>query len=202
MQHRILYALRFFEGDIMLTYSRIENTGRILHLDGDKRYSEKTIRQYRKMGLNAVVKNIPESKQPQLVIPLLQKYNPDILIITGHDSMIRKGRNYLDLSNYRNSKYFVNSVINARKWNNSSDGLFIFAGACQSFYEAIMEAGADFASSPGRILIDFIDPIIVAKKIATTDRRIYISAEEIYSLVKEGKRAICGIGVRGKKQVM
>lgn len=177
-------------------------TGKILHLDGDRRYSEKTARHYRKMGLNAIVKNISESRQPQIVIPMLQKYQPDILVITGHDSMIRNGRNYFDLKNYRNSKYFVEAVIKARKWQNSSDRLVIFAGACQSFYEAIMEAGADFASSPGRILIDFIDPIIVAQKIATTDRRIYISAKEIASLIKEGERGISGIGVRGKKKNM
>ena len=175
-------------------------TGKILHLDGDRRYSEKTARHYRKMGLNAIVKNISESKQPQIVIPMLQKYQPDILIITGHDSMIRNGRNYFDIYNYRNSKYFVESVINARKWQNSSDKLVIFAGACQSFYEAIMEAGADFASSPGRILIDFIDPIIVAQKIATTDTRILISAKEISNLIKEGERGISGIVVRGKQR--
>ena len=151
------------------------------------------------MGLDAVVKNIAESKQPQFVIPLLSKHNPDILVITGHDSMIKNGRNLLDIYNYRNSKYFVNSVLNARKWQNSSDKLVIFAGACQSFYEAIMEAGADFASSPGRILIDFIDPIIVAKTVATTDRRIYISAREISNMVKEGPQGISGIGARGKK---
>ena len=175
-------------------------TGKILHLDGDRRYSEKTARHYRKMGLNAIVKNISESNQPQIIIPLLQKFEPDILVITGHDSMIRKGRNYFDIYNYRNSKFFVESVINARRWQNSSDRLVIFAGACESFYEAIMDAGADFASSPGRILIDFIDPIIVAQKIATTDRRIYISAKEISSMIKEGERGISGIGVRGKKR--
>lgn len=177
----------------------LEYTGKILHLDGDKRYSEKTVKYYRKMGLNAVVKNIAESKQPQYVIPLLSKYTPDILVITGHDSMLKNGENLLDMYNYRNSKHFVNSVLNARRWQNSSDKLVIFAGACQSFYEAIMEAGADFASSPGRILIDFIDPIIVAKTVATTDRRIYISAREISNLVKEGSQGVSGIGARGKK---
>ena len=111
------------------------------------------------------------------------KNDPDILIITGHDSMLKNGTNYSNVYNYRNSRYFVESVINARKWQNSSDNLVIFAGACQSFYEAIMEAGADFASSPGRILIDFIDPIIVAQKIATTDRRVYISAKEISNII-------------------
>lgn len=186
--------------NITRTYNKtLEYTGKILHLDGDKRYSEKTLKYYKKMGLNAVVKNIAESKQPQYVIPLLSKHNPDILVITGHDSMIKNGKNLLDIYNYRNSKYFVNSVINARKWQNSSDRLVIFAGACQSFYEAIMEAGADFASSPGRILIDFIDPIIVAKTVATTDRRIYISAREISNMVKEGPKGVSGIGARGKK---
>jgi len=178
------------------------HTGKILHLDGDRRYSEKTVRCYRKMGLNAIVRNIAESKQPQLVIPMLQKYQPDILVITGHDSMIRSGRNYFDIYNYRNSKYFVEAVMNARKWQNSSDRLVIFAGACQSFYEAIMDAGADFASSPGRILIDFIDPIIVAQKIATTDGRIYISAKDISNLIKEGERGISGVGVMGKKHLL
>ena len=53
-----------------------------------------------------------------------------------------------------------------------------------------MEAGADFASSPGRILIDFIDPLIVAKVVATTDKRVYISAKEIAKMVKEGEKGV------------
>lgn len=95
--------------------------------DGDRRYSDKTLRYYRKMGLNAVVKNVAESKQPQIIIPLLEKYTPDILIITGHDAMLKSERGFFDINNYRNSKYFINSVINARKWQNSSDKLSIFA---------------------------------------------------------------------------
>jgi len=57
-------------------------TGKILHLDGDRKYSEKSARYYKKMGLNAIVKNIPENKQSLMVRPLLEKYNPDILVIT------------------------------------------------------------------------------------------------------------------------
>lgn len=60
----------------------IVHTGRILHLDGDKKYSEKSMMYYRKMGLNATVKNIPENRQPKVVYRLLQIYNPDILVIT------------------------------------------------------------------------------------------------------------------------
>ena len=44
----------------------IIKTGKILHLDGDKKYAGKSIMYYKKMGLNAVVKNIAENKQPKV----------------------------------------------------------------------------------------------------------------------------------------
>lgn len=75
-------------------------------------------------------------------------------------------------------------------------------GACQSFYEAIIYAGADFASSPGRILIDFIDPLIVAQKIALTGENKFVSATEISREIKEGSKGISGIGARGKSKII
>ena len=57
-------------------------TGKILHLDGDRKYTDKSYKYYRKMGLDAVVKYIPESKQPVFIKQLLEKYKPDILVIT------------------------------------------------------------------------------------------------------------------------
>ena len=115
-------------------------TGKILHLDGDRKYSEKSARYYNKIGLNAVVKNIIENKQAKVIIPLLNKYNPDILIITGHDAMFKKGSNYNNLYNYRNSRYFMDTVKEARTWRNGLNKLVIFAGACQSYYEGIISA--------------------------------------------------------------
>lgn len=61
---------------------KIIHTGRILHLDGDKKYSQKSIMYYKKMGLNAIVRNVPEYKQPKVVYRLLTIYNPDIVVIT------------------------------------------------------------------------------------------------------------------------
>lgn len=57
-------------------------TGKILHLDGDKKYSEKSRRYYKKLGLNAIVRNIPERRQQLSVGALVQRYKPDILVIT------------------------------------------------------------------------------------------------------------------------
>ena len=108
-------------------------TGKILHLDGDKKYSEKSARYYNKMGLNAIVKNIAENRQSKVVVPLLNKYNPDILIITGHDAMLKNGSNYNNIYNYRNSRHFMNTVKEARTWGKNSDKLVIFARSMSKF---------------------------------------------------------------------
>lgn len=179
-----------------------EYYGRILHLDGDKKYSEKSQRFYKNLGLDVVVKNIPESKQPFMISSLLSKYNPDILVVTGHDGMIRNGHNYNDIYNYRNSKYFVETVLRARRWEQGANRMAIFAGACQSYYEAIMEAGANFASSPARILIDFRDPLIVAETIAKTDMNRYVTINDIKNDLRDGENGVSGIGSMGKKKIL
>ena len=198
------------EERIKVSKNKIENTlkrqkiytGKILHLDGDRKYSEKSAKYYNRVGLNAIVKNIAENRQSKVVIALLNKYNPDILIITGHDAMLKNGSNYNNIYNYRNSRHFINTVKEARKWGISSDKLVIFAGACQSYYEGIMSVGADFASSPGRILIDFVDPLVVAEKIAITEEYKFVSSSEISREIKEGARGVSGIGARGKSKII
>lgn len=174
-------------------------TGEILHLDGDRKYSEKSYRYYRKLGLNAIVKYIPEYRQPRVVYQLLESYNPDILVITGHDGMIKRGMRYNDIYNYRNSRYFIETVKEARKYDKQKGKkLVIFAGACQSYFEAIISAGANFASSPARILIDFLDPLVVAEKIALTEKYKYITIDDIAYELRDGRDGIGGNGANGK----
>lgn len=115
--------------------------------------------------------------------------------------MIKSGRSYEDIYNYRNSRYFAQTVKNARK-SDTNKKLVIFAGACQSYYEALIEAGANFASSPARILIDFVDPLVVAEKIATTDASRYLTIQDIEDDLRDGERGINGIGATGKKKVL
>lgn len=103
--------------------------------------------------------------------------------------MLKSGRSYEDIFNYRNSRYFAQTVKNVRK-NPKNKDLVIFAGACQSYYEALIYAGANFASSPARILIDFVDPLVVAQKIATTESDKYITIYDIKDDLRDGERGI------------
>lgn len=178
-------------------------TGLILHLDGDKKYSQKSLAYYKKIGLRAIVKNISENKQPGVVYRMLEYYNPDILVITGHDGMIKLQTGYNDLYNYRNSKYFIQTIKEARRYDEKrKKDLVIFAGACQSYFEALIAAGANFASSPARILIEFLDPLIVAKNVATTDNYKYITIDDIAEELRDGKKGVGGLGAYGKKSII
>ena len=196
------YEIQLQNLDGLKRSNKVIYTGKILHLDGDKRYSEKSNLFYRKIGLKAVVKNVPESRQASVVSNLMDRYKPDILVITGHDGMIKSGTGYNDIYNYRNSKYFINAVKQARENKNIKKDLVIFAGACQSFYEELINAGANFASSPARILIDFMDPLIVAERVATTDYDKYLTIKDIESELRDGQRGVNGIGAMGKKKIM
>lgn len=167
----------------------IKKYTKLISADGDKKYSEKSNIYYKKVGLNAIVKNIPERNQPIFVGALVKKYKPEILVITGHDGMIKKGKDFTDIYNYRNSGYFIKAVEEARK-NSIGDDLVIFAGACQSYYEGIIMAGANFASSPARILIDFMDPIIVAEKVAITDEKKFVTIKDIEDELRDGQRGV------------
>lgn len=206
-ESRIKENLKRIDKQIEFTNDYIDNRnvikyGKILHLDGDRSYSEKTEKYYKKRGLNYIVKHVMEFRQPMVVRKLLQRYRPDILVITGHDGMIKNGKNYNDINNYRNSRYFVKSVNEARRWNSDKNELVIFAGACQSYYEAIMSAGANFASSPARILIDFMDPLIVAEDVSITNKNKLIMMSDLEGKIRNGRRAVSGIGAKGKMIVI
>ena len=206
-ESRIKENLKRIDKQIEFTNDYIDNRnviryGKILHLDGDRSYSEKTEKYYKKRGLNYIVKHVMEFRQPMVVRNLLQRYKPDILVITGHDGMIKNGKNYNDINNYRNSRYFVKSVNEARRWNSDKNELVIFAGACQSYYEAIMSAGANFASSPARILIDFMDPLIVAEDVSITNKNKLIMMSDLEGKIRNGRRAVSGIGAKGKMIVI
>ena len=172
--------------------------GKILHIDGDSEYMENCLKVYKQLNLDAIGRTIPESKQPKVVVSLVKEYKPDIVVITGHDSISKKTQDYLDINCYRNSKYYIDSIKALRNYNSSYDELVIFAGACQSCYEAILDAGANFASSPGRVLIHCLDPVFVCEKIAYTQIDKVAPITDIIDNTITGIRGIGGLQTRGK----
>ena len=85
----------------------------------------------------------------------------------------------------------------ARKYEKSHEKLFIIAGACQSNYEELIKAGANFASSPKRVNIHALDPAIIASSIALSDRSIPINLLEIIERTKYKEEGVGGIITSG-----
>ncbi len=144
----------------------LERIGKVLHLDGDPFYLNLCLKYYKSLGIPAIGEHVPESEQPKKVIDLVKKHSPDILVLTGHDALGKNVKNLKDVTKYKNSKYFIEAVEKVREVNKPQGGLVIIAGACQSYFEKLLEAGADFAASPARVLIHALDPVFVAEKVA------------------------------------
>ncbi|MDA8213337.1 MAG: sporulation peptidase YabG [Clostridia bacterium] len=175
-----------------------EVPGRVLHIDGDPEYLRLCLASYRRLKISAWGYAVPEEQQPQLVVNLLKQHLPDILVLTGHDGLLKGKENLADLESYRNSRYFVEAVKKARQFEMSSDVLLIFAGACQSHYEAILRAGANFASSPKRVLIHAFDPVLVVERLAYTYFDKTVSVNELIRNTITGMDGIGGVETRGK----
>lgn len=147
---------------------RFQICPKVLHMDSDALFLKKCVLLYKKLGLQVHGAHVKESEMPHQVAELLEKVQPDILVLTGHDSYSKQKGEEVDLRAYRNSRYFVEAVRAARKKVSHLDQLVIFAGACQSHFESLIRAGANFASSPTRINIHALDPVYVAAKVGYT----------------------------------
>lgn len=171
--------------------------GKILHLDGDGDYLERCLNFYKNNNVYAIGKKVKEENMSDQLLTLLNHYKPDIVVITGHDSFDKKKGNINNINDYKNSFYFVKAVQSARNYEKSHDKLVIIAGACQSDYEDLIKAGANFASSPKRINIHALDPAIIATSVATTKRNDQIDLINVLNKTKYGSDGIGGIMCNG-----
>jgi len=180
-----------------------EVPGKVLHLDGDANYLDKSMQLYKQMRVPAYGVYAHESQMSSLVYRLLPQVKPDIVVITGHDGVLknRESNDLYDLASYKNSQNFVNAVRIARDYENSRDGLIVVAGACQSHYEALLQTGANFASSPGRVLIHALDPVYIAIKASYTTIREPINLADVIHGTISGIDGVGGIETLGKYRV-
>ena len=170
---------------------------KVLHLDGDEVYLKKCIELYERVGLMVHGLHISERDMPQRIGSLIERIQPDIVVLTGHDAYSENKGEKKDLRAYRHSKYFQEAVREARLVISSIDELVIFAGACQSHFESLIRAGANFASSPSRINIHALDPVYIVAKIAYTSFMEKINVFEVTKNTLTGKNGLGGIETRG-----
>lgn len=175
-----------------------EIPGRVLHLDGDEEYLSQCLKTYQQLGLEAKGICKSEVDQPKVIYQILQENPTDIVVLTGHDGFLHGKKDFRSLDSYRSSRYFVQSVLEARRFQSNRDTLVIFAGACQSNYEAILTAGANFASSPKRTLIHAFDPVFIVERIAFTPIDRMVSLKDIIRHTVTGTDGLGGIDTRGQ----
>lgn len=178
-------------------FSYFQLPAKVLHLDGDPIYLRKCISLYQRVGLHVHGVHLLEKEMPQAIGPLIERIQPNLIIITGHDSYSKNKGEKKDLRAYRNSKYFAETVREARRVNPHLDQLVIFAGACQSHFESIIRAGANFASSPYRINIHALDPVYIAAKIAYTPFMESVNVSDVLRNTLTGEKGMGGVETRG-----
>lgn len=199
----ILGADRSIGGEGISGQSYFEVPGMVLHLDGDPIYLKKSMELYEKLRVPAQGHYVNERSMPDVLYRLLPNVRPDIVVITGHDGVL-KSRIHDDLyslSSYKNSRSFVEAVQIARQYERNFDSLTVIAGACQSHFEALLQAGANFASSPGRILIHALDPVYIACKAAFTSVRGTIHITDVLNHTVSGIQGVGGIETRGSYRI-
>jgi spore coat assemly protein len=177
--------------------SYFELPGRILHIDGDPVYLKKCTDLYEKLGVPVSGAHMQEKEMPVQITSLLEMVRPDILVITGHDAYMRSKGEQNEVKAYRNTKYFAEAVREARKFEPHMDNLVIFAGACQSYFETLIRAGANFASSPDRINIHALDPVYIAAKVSLTPFMDSVSIWELLRNTLTGEKGLGGIETKG-----
>jgi len=175
-----------------------EVPGKVLHIDGDEEYLGKCLDAYSKLKIPHHGVSVPEKEQPNVILYYLHKFQPDILVITGHDGLLKGARDFRNPESYRHSRYFSAAVKEARRFIPSRDDLVIFAGACQSYYEELLSAGANFASSPKRVFIHIFDPVFIVEKIAYTSINDTLSLSDVLSNTVTGTDGVGGIETRGR----
>lgn len=175
--------------------------GKILHIDADKDYLNRCLKYYDEANIWAMGINEKEENISLYIGEWLEEYRPNIVIITGHDAYYKRNGNKDDLDAYKNSRNFVNAIKEARKYEQSHDKLIIIAGACQSDYEELIRAGANFASSPKRVNIHALDPAIIATRMSLSDINKDIDLKSILEQTKYGSNGIGGIITKGTMYV-
>lgn len=160
--------------------------GKILHIDGDETYLNRCLDFYKKANVLAYGIFSNEKDIAKNILKYLEDINPDIVVITGHDSNVKN-----------NSNHFSEAIKVCRKYQRDYDKLIIIAGACQSDYEKLIKSGANFASSPKKVNIHALDPAIIALSLSLLDKTKSVDLISLLEKTSNGKNGMGGVNTKG-----
>lgn len=167
---------------------KLDKKFRSMAVAGDRNYLY-----YRSYSKKAMFRNTPKEKALKFTRP------GKVLHLDGDKDYLNTCiEQYKKLENYRNSKHFIEAVKEARRYEKNSDTLVIFAGACQSMFNELINAGANFASAPYRVLIHALDPVFICRKIAFAGIDTILDPSEVVGNTITGYEGIGGVQTRGK----
>lgn len=161
--------------------------GTVLHFDMDNEYIIKCKKYYDKKKIKNTCISF-NNKSLEIFEKYINKYKPDIVVVTGHDSYNKKNKKY------KNSELFKNIT---KMINKKYPNIIIISGACQSDFIGLLSAGASFASSPTHSNIHALDPAIIASYIALSKKYEIINIEDMISKTYYGKDSFGGIVTNG-----
>lgn len=165
--------------------------GVILHIDTDEDYMDRCLEYYKDQNIKAYGYYFEPKEFKNKINLLIEKHKPNVLVITGHDAY------YKEKNIYKNSKYYIETVNEARKKYNNHNDLLIVSGACQSDYDGLLKAGSTFASSPNHINVHALDPAIIASYMALLDKTKVVDIEEVLSKTEYGSAGYGGLITNG-----
>ena len=177
---------------VLPEYSNNTLFGKVLHLDGDSLFLNRCMQLYQKYKVPAIGYFVMENNMPNVINELLIKHKPDVLVITGHDALSKSPF----ANEYMNSKFFLETIKNARMFQQDKDAMPIVVGGCQSNFKELIEY-ANFASSPASINIAALDPAIVAIMISTTSINNLVDVLSAVNQTSGATRGITGVDTRG-----
>ena len=104
--------------------------GKILHIDGDKEYLDRCLKYYNNVNLMAMGICEDEVDVPIKIRKYLEEYNPNILVITGHDAYYKKKGSVNDI----NKDIDLKNIIASTKYGKEGIGGIITKGTMYMGY--------------------------------------------------------------------
>lgn len=72
--------------------------GSLVHIDGDKEYLDLCMTTYKQLNIPCYGYHVDEEKQAGALMEILVEHRPDLLVLTGHDGLVKGASDFRDIN--------------------------------------------------------------------------------------------------------